>query len=72
MDKDLKQEIEGKEENLKGRAKEAAGAATGDKKTQGEGLVERIAGAAREKIAEVKRDLSKHQERRPVEEADDE
>ncbi|HXJ23706.1 MAG TPA: CsbD family protein [Polyangia bacterium] len=72
MDKDLKQEIEGKEENLKGRAKEAVGAATGDKKTQGEGLVERIAGAAREKIAEVKRDLSKHREGRSVEEADDE
>jgi uncharacterized protein YjbJ (UPF0337 family) len=72
MDKDLKQEIGGKADNLKGRAKEAFGAATGDKRTQGEGLAQRIAGAAREKVAEVKRDLTKHSERRQDEEADDE
>ncbi len=70
MDKDLKEELAGKGENLKGRAKEAFGAATGDKSTQGEGLAERIAGSVREKIAEVKRDLTKH--RRQDEEADDE
>jgi uncharacterized protein YjbJ (UPF0337 family) len=71
MDKDLKEELGGKAENAKGRVKEAVGAAAGDKKTEGEGLGERIAGAVREKVAEVKRDLTKHS-RKPEEEADDE
>jgi len=70
MDKDLKEQASGKGQNIKGRVKEAFGAVTGNKKTEAEGVGERIAGAAREKIAEVKRDISKPDRSR--EEADDE
>jgi uncharacterized protein YjbJ (UPF0337 family) len=52
-------QIKGKAENLKGRAKEAIGSLTGDKELQAEGAAERAKGAAREKIGEVKRDLHK-------------
>jgi uncharacterized protein YjbJ (UPF0337 family) len=51
-------ELKGKAENLKGRVKEAFSALTGDKKKQAEGTFERAHGAAEEKIAEVKRNLS--------------
>ena len=73
MDKDLKQQASGKGQNIKGRVKEAFGAVTGNKQTEAEGMTDRIAGAAREKIGEVKRDL-KNPNRTPVhdEEADDE
>lgn len=68
-----KDELGGKLDNLKGRAKEAAGAVTGNKKLQGEGLVERVGGAAREKVGnaeeEVKRDADSSRRR---EESDDE
>lgn len=70
MDKDLKQQVSGKGQNIKGRVKEAFGAATGDKQTQAEGLGERVAGAAREKVGEIKRDVKDAV--RPHEEADDE
>jgi len=70
MDKDLKEQASGKGQNIKGRVKEAFGAVTGNKKTEAERVGERIAGAAREKIAEVKRDISKPDRSR--EEADDE
>ena len=72
MDKDLKQEIAGKGQNLKGRIKEVAGALSGNKHTQAEGVVDRVAGAAREKIGEVKHDLNKGEHRRQEEETDDE
>jgi uncharacterized protein YjbJ (UPF0337 family) len=52
-----KDEFKGKVENAKGRVKEAAGALTGDKETQAEGMGERFKGAAREKYGEIKRDL---------------
>jgi len=55
-----KDELAGKMENAKGRAKEAAGAVTGDKKMQGEGLAERVSGAAREKIGQVKERIAQH------------
>jgi uncharacterized protein YjbJ (UPF0337 family) len=70
MDKDLKHEIEGKWQNIKGRVKEAAGAFSGHKRTEAEGATERVAGAAREKVAEVKRDAKR--DVRDVDEADDE
>ncbi len=67
-----KNELGGKMDNLKGRAKEAAGAVTGNKKTQGEGMVERVAGAVRENVGkaeeEVKRDADSSRRR---EEPDD-
>jgi uncharacterized protein YjbJ (UPF0337 family) len=52
-------EVKGKLENLKGRAKEAAGAITGDKKLEAEGAVDRVKGAAREKVGEIERKISK-------------
>lgn len=60
-------ELKGKAENLKGRAKEAVGAITGNKQTQADGLADRLKGAGREKIGQIKRDLA-----RDVEESDDE
>jgi uncharacterized protein YjbJ (UPF0337 family) len=50
-------EIKGKGRNLKGRAKEAWGSVTGNKRVQGEGLAERVGGAAQEGIGRIKRDL---------------
>jgi uncharacterized protein YjbJ (UPF0337 family) len=54
-----KDQLKGKAENLKGRAKEAAGALTGNKKTQAEGLAERAGGALREKVGQVKHDVAR-------------
>ena len=57
-----KDELKGKAENLKGRVKEAIGALTGDKHKEGEGLLDRVRGAVREKLgkgkAEASRDVS--------------
>lgn len=58
MDKNLKEQAGGKGQNIKGRVKEAVGAVTGNKRTEAEGVADRVVGAAREKIAEVKRNLS--------------
>jgi uncharacterized protein YjbJ (UPF0337 family) len=49
-----KDELSGKMANLKGRTKEAAGALTGNKQKQAEGLAERVEGAMREKSGKVK------------------
>jgi len=54
-----KDEVKGKVENLKGRTKEAAGALSGDKKLQGEGFIDRVRGAVREKLGKGKREVSK-------------
>jgi uncharacterized protein YjbJ (UPF0337 family) len=69
MKDDLKREIKGKVDNIKGRVKEAIGALSGNKETQAEGTVERVAGAANEKVGEVERKVNKTLNR---EEADDE
>ena len=69
MKDDLKRELKGKVDNLKGRVKEAVGALTGNKETQAEGTVERVAGAANEKVGEAERKVNKAVGR---EEADDE
>ncbi len=69
MKDDLKREIKGKMDNLKGRVKEAMGALSGNKEKQAEGTVERAAGAAQEKVAEVERKVDRS---RDQEEADDE
>jgi uncharacterized protein YjbJ (UPF0337 family) len=45
--------MKGKVENLKGRAKEAVGALTGNKEKQAKGLAERAHGALREKVGKV-------------------
>jgi uncharacterized protein YjbJ (UPF0337 family) len=69
MKDDLKREIKGKVDNIKGRVKEAIGALSGNKETQAEGTVERAAGAANEKVGEVERKVNKSLGH---EEADDE
>jgi uncharacterized protein YjbJ (UPF0337 family) len=59
MKDDLKRDIKGKVDNIKGRVKEAIGALSGNKEAQAEGTVERTAGAANEKAAEVERKVGK-------------
>jgi uncharacterized protein YjbJ (UPF0337 family) len=54
-----KDQIKGKAENIKGRVKEAMGALTGNKQRQADGLIDRVEGAAREKVAEAKGDLAR-------------
>jgi uncharacterized protein YjbJ (UPF0337 family) len=54
-----KDELKGKAENLKGRAKQAAGSLSGHKRTEGEGLVDRVRGAVREKVGKAKRETSR-------------
>ena len=54
-----KDQIKGKVENIKGRAKEAAGSLTGNKEKQAEGTVERIKGAVREKVGQAKEEVSR-------------
>jgi uncharacterized protein YjbJ (UPF0337 family) len=69
MKDDLKREIKGKMDNIKGRVKEAVGALSGNKEREAEGAAERAAGAANEKIAETERKFEGSHER---EETDDE
>jgi len=54
-----KEQIKGKAENLKGRVKEAAGALTGNKGRQADGLIDRVSGAAREKIGQARNDTAR-------------
>jgi uncharacterized protein YjbJ (UPF0337 family) len=54
-----KDQVKGKVENLKGRAKQAAGTATGNHRTEAEGAVERAKGAAREKLGDAKQSLGR-------------
>jgi uncharacterized protein YjbJ (UPF0337 family) len=53
-----KDQIKGKAENLKGRAKEAVGVVTGNKKTEVEGTIARARGALRKKVGDVKQRLA--------------
>ncbi|HEY5451133.1 MAG TPA: CsbD family protein [Polyangia bacterium] len=55
-----KDQVKGKLQNLKGRAKEALGALTGRKTTQAEGFAERTGGAFREKVGDIKRDTARN------------
>ena len=59
MKDDLKREIKGRVENIKGRVKEAIGSISGNKHTQAEGTAERVAGAANEKVGEVEGKLDR-------------
>jgi uncharacterized protein YjbJ (UPF0337 family) len=52
-----KDEVKGKAENLKGRAKQAVGAATGNKDLEAKGSSERVAGATLEKVGRAKRKM---------------
>ncbi len=55
-----KDQMKGKLENLKGRVKEALGAASGDKRTEAEGLGERVKGAVQKKVGDAKEAISRH------------
>jgi uncharacterized protein YjbJ (UPF0337 family) len=66
-----KDELKGKMENLKGRAKEAIGSLSGNKEKQAEGMAERIKGAGQEKVGEAKREVSRDVSQ-DIEESDDE
>jgi uncharacterized protein YjbJ (UPF0337 family) len=54
-----KDELKGKAENLKGRVKQAAGSLSGDKRAEGEGLIDRVRGAVRERFGKAKRETSR-------------
>jgi uncharacterized protein YjbJ (UPF0337 family) len=54
-----KDELKGKAENLKGRAKQAAGTMTGNKRTEGEGVIDRLKGGVREKAGQAKDEASR-------------
>jgi len=60
-----KDELAGKMENLKGRTKEAAGALTGNKEKEAEGVVERVAGAVRENVGKAKEEVKRSAESSP-------
>jgi uncharacterized protein YjbJ (UPF0337 family) len=60
-----KDQIKGKAENLKGRAKEAAGAVTGNKVTQVEGAIDRAKGALREKVGDIKQGIARKNAEKP-------
>jgi len=49
------QETHGKVENLKGRAKEAAGIVTGDSKLEREGARQRVEGKVEENLGKARR-----------------
>ena len=67
-----KDELAGKMENLKGRTKEAAGALTGNKEKEAEGVVERVAGAVRENVGKAEEEVKRSTEPSPRrEESDD-
>jgi uncharacterized protein YjbJ (UPF0337 family) len=68
MKDDLKREIKGKVDNLKGRMKEAFGTLSGNKESEAKGAAERASGAAEEKVAEVEKKIRQPSE----EESDDE
>ena len=59
----MSDESRGKMENLKGRVKQAAGTITGDKKMEAEGAVDRVKGAAQEKVGEAERKLDEARRR---------
>lgn len=68
-----KDEFKGKVENVKGRVKEAAGALSGNKEVQAEGMIDRAKGAVREKVGEIKGDVKRDVKRDvDLEDSDDE
>ena len=54
-----KDQIKGSAENLKGRAKEAVGAATGNRRTEVKGAIERAKGAIQAKVGDVEQNIAR-------------
>lgn len=67
----MSDELKGKLENLKGRAKQAAGSLSGDKSLEAEGAIERAKGAVQEKVGEAKRKLEEKRAENAEDEDDD-
>ena len=59
MKPSTKDQIEGKFHEVKGKIKEAAGKLNDDPELEGEGIGEKIAGKAQQKIGQVKKVLGK-------------
>jgi uncharacterized protein YjbJ (UPF0337 family) len=68
----MNNEGKGKLDNLKGRMKQAVGAALGNKKMEAEGAAERAKGAAQEKVGEAERKLAEERRRANANAIDDE
>ena len=56
---DRKQRAEGKAEEMKGRAKRAAGAATGDRSTEAKGAGDEIKGKAKNAVGKARSAVKK-------------
>jgi uncharacterized protein YjbJ (UPF0337 family) len=50
-------------QSIKGRIKQAAGAILGNKKIEAEGIADRVVGAAKAAVGEVKHDVAKKLDR---------
>jgi uncharacterized protein YjbJ (UPF0337 family) len=68
---EMSDEIKGKLDNLKGRAKQAVGAAIGNKRMEAEGAAERAKGVVEEKAGEVKRKLDEDEPEGSLEDESD-
>ena len=55
----VENQTEGKIDNLKGRAKDAWGSATGNKSLEAEGKMDRVKGRIQDEVGKVQRDLDK-------------
>jgi uncharacterized protein YjbJ (UPF0337 family) len=60
-----KDQIEGKIDNLKGRAKQAAGTVTGNKNTELDGAADRVKGAVQEKVGDIRHNAAKRLDNDP-------
>jgi len=58
-----KDQIRGAGQNIKGRIKEAAGVVSGNKKLEGEGLADRVVGAAKAAVGAAKHGAAKKLDR---------
>ena len=68
----MEKQLRGKLENLKGRAKQAAGTVTGNKRMEAEGAVERAKGAVKETVEKAKDKLRREAEPARADDAPDE
>ena len=53
----MRDKIKGRAQNLKGRAKQAVGAITGNRRREAEGMADRAKGAVREGVGDARRSV---------------
>lgn len=58
-DRGINDSVEGKADNLKGRAKDAWGGLTGDTSTQAEGKFDQLKGKVKDSVGQVERDIDR-------------